>query len=178
MSSSAPDLLLALDRVSTLLHSLLERMLADAGLTTAQWGTLRFVRDNPGLSGADLARLARVTPASATTMLQRLEGAGLVERTAQESGRVIETLLTPKGRSLLEAGERIVADVEGHLRRELGGKERLMREALAEVAEALLRKAASEGLEPGTLKRLMGPGGEPPGHPKPVGGTGRGKPRP
>lgn len=93
----------------------LNARLAPIGLSTAQWSILHVVGEHPGIAGATIARQGRVSPAAVTTMLQRLEATGLIERHAQPHGRVLETYLTPSGHERLQAGDAIVKEVEQQL---------------------------------------------------------------
>lgn len=98
-----------------MLEVALDSALAPLGLSTPQWGTLRIIYENPGVSGADIARIAIVTPQAVATMLQRLEQAGLIARHHPPRGRALETHLTPRGKELLHEGERIARKVEAKL---------------------------------------------------------------
>ena len=106
--------ILNLYRATAVLEVVLDAALSSLGLSAAQWGTLRIVREHPGASGADIARLAFVTPQAVTTMLQRLEQAQLITRRRSSRGRVVETHLTPHGEALLSQGDRIAEKIEAH----------------------------------------------------------------
>ncbi|TWH54883.1 MarR family winged helix-turn-helix transcriptional regulator [Dulcicalothrix desertica] len=99
-------------RASAVLESVLDAALAPIGITTAQWGSLRIIYENPGCSGADISRIAFVSPQAATTMLQRLEQAKLITRRPPKRGRVLETYLTERGEELLREGDNIVDETE------------------------------------------------------------------
>ncbi|NOK58654.1 MAG: hypothetical protein GFH27_549301n316 [Chloroflexi bacterium AL-W] len=98
-----------------LIDTTLNIELAPFGLSAAQWGVLAQVRDQPGIAGASIARAAEVSPAAITTMLQRLEHAGLVERRALPQGRIVETYLTPAGQAIVQEADLAVARVEGRV---------------------------------------------------------------
>lgn len=68
-----------------------------------QWSLLVFVEETPGITGADLAKLMRVTPQAVQVLLSQLERKGLVIRTRH--GRTMRTELTPAGRDALEAAD-------------------------------------------------------------------------
>lgn len=93
----------------------LNTVLAPIHLSTAQWSILHVIDEHPGIAGATIARQGSVSPAAVTTMLQRLEATGLIERHAQPHGRVMETYLTLSGRERLKAGDAIVKEVEQQL---------------------------------------------------------------
>jgi DNA-binding MarR family transcriptional regulator len=117
-------LTLSLDRVFTALQVSLQDALASVALGPAQWDTLRLIRNNPGVSGADIARQLLVTPAAVTTMLQRLENANLIKRQASVKGRVIETRLTAQGEKALAAGDDLAKSVETILLKDFNPRER------------------------------------------------------
>jgi DNA-binding MarR family transcriptional regulator len=92
-----------------------ERELSGFGLSMEQWDILRHLGDRPGASGAEIARLARISPQAVATMLQRLEKAELVTRHSAKRGRAMEVYLTTKGKKLLEHGERVAIRVEAQI---------------------------------------------------------------
>ena len=73
-------------------------------LSYAQYGLLFGLAAHGELCASDLAGLADVAPASATTMLDRLEEAGLVRRSRSERDRRLVLI------SLTDRGEGIVAE--------------------------------------------------------------------
>ncbi|MCL1869307.1 MAG: MarR family transcriptional regulator [Promicromonosporaceae bacterium] len=92
-----------LKRAHLAARSLADEVLAPHGITMAQYTLLRHLDDNPGISGAELARLVRVTPATVTAMLTGLEAHGLVERWPDPAGgRSVLTRATPPAADLLE----------------------------------------------------------------------------
>ncbi|WP_017315657.1 MarR family winged helix-turn-helix transcriptional regulator [Mastigocladopsis repens] len=107
--------ILNLYRAQAIVEVALDAALSALGLSTAQWGTLRILREHPGASGADIARIAYVTPQAVATMLQRLEQAGLITRRPPSRGRAVETHLTPRGEALLSEGDRIADEIEARL---------------------------------------------------------------
>lgn len=107
--------ILNLERTFFAMEAAFEEALSDHGLSPPQWGILRLLRENPGASGAEIARFAKVTPQAVATMLQRLEKAELIIRQAALSGRVVETYLTAQGEKLLELGDRVAEKIEAQL---------------------------------------------------------------
>ena len=107
--------ILNLYRANAVLEVTLDTALSSIGLSTAQWGTLGIVREHPGASGADIARIAIVTPQAVATMLQRLEQAGLIVRHPPSRGRALETHLTPRGEALFSEGELIADKIEAQI---------------------------------------------------------------
>lgn len=81
--------------------------LRSLGLTVAQYAALLALRDNPGISGAGIARACLVTPQASAAVLKTLEKKGLVERGRDDWSRG-----TRPGR-LTPEGERVVAEADG-----------------------------------------------------------------
>jgi DNA-binding MarR family transcriptional regulator len=90
-------------RMWTLFRDRLDEDLRPYGITTAQLQILFMLRSEPGVSGAKLARLCRVTPQTTQTLLKTMERNGWVERHKHaENERILLVSLTRSGRSLLE----------------------------------------------------------------------------
>ena len=82
----------------------------DPNLTVAQYTALRLIKDNPGSSGAMIARLAGVTPQSMAVTLPGLVARDLiVRRNTPGTGRAITCTTTAKG-------TRLLAKVDGPMR--------------------------------------------------------------
>lgn len=80
----------------------LERALAEFGVTPPQFVVLTMLDAYPGASGADIARLALLTPQTVHGITANLEASELIARTPHpEHGRVQQLGLTAKGRFLL-----------------------------------------------------------------------------
>lgn len=83
------------------------------GLSVNQYTMLSVLARRSGLSNAQLARRALVSPQSMNEVLLALERRGLVRRRAHpEHGRILQTQLTAKGRRLLAACDAGVREVE------------------------------------------------------------------
>jgi DNA-binding MarR family transcriptional regulator len=71
------------------------------GVSTAQIGVLRQLANEPGLSGADLARRLLISPQGVQFALTSLERRGLVERKRDpQHGRILQAYLTGEGRDI------------------------------------------------------------------------------
>ncbi|AMN41032.1 MarR family winged helix-turn-helix transcriptional regulator [Rhodoplanes sp. Z2-YC6860] len=80
----------------------LERKLADLGVTPPQFLVLTMLDSYPGASGADVARLAMLTPQTVHGIISNLERAELISRSPHPvHGRVQVIVLTKAGRTLL-----------------------------------------------------------------------------
>lgn len=124
------------------------------GVTTPQYAALNAVRENPGASGAELARRSFVSAQTMNTIQVRLESAGLVERRPSEHGRVLGTYLTEEGRSILESCDEIAIAIEEHMLSEIDPDDRKrLRDWLLKCAEALELEPPVRPVRPWT-KRL------------------------
>jgi DNA-binding MarR family transcriptional regulator len=73
------------------------------GVTPTQMGALNRLVQEPGLSGAEMARRLLVTPQAAQLALTALEKNGLVERRPDaKHGRIVRTYLTDEGQKVVD----------------------------------------------------------------------------
>jgi DNA-binding MarR family transcriptional regulator len=78
--------------------------ISEHGVSTAQIGVLRQLANEPGLSGAELARRLLISPQGVQLALTALERQGLVERKQNPAhGRILQAFLTDKGRKVAAA---------------------------------------------------------------------------
>ncbi|KUF15245.1 MULTISPECIES: MarR family winged helix-turn-helix transcriptional regulator [Streptomyces] len=133
MSTPDTDGLLAeqLLRLTRRLHRIQKRHLEPVGVTPAQSRLLRTLSsyDTPPRM-ADLAQRLEVVPRAVTSLVDGLEGAGLVRRVPDPTNRrVIRIELTEGGREALgrlrgarrAAAEDILAPLDAAQREQLGG---------------------------------------------------------
>lgn len=122
------------------LRAAMDEGLRPLGLSTPQYAVLANLREDPGASGARLARRSFVSAQTMNELLLGLEREGLVRRVpSRRHGRVIETHLTPAGARSVARADAVVGTVERRLVKPLSGSER-------EALSNLLRRCA-EGLE-------------------------------
>jgi DNA-binding MarR family transcriptional regulator len=113
-----------LKRAQAALRAAMDEELAANGVNTAQFAALFALKREPGLSNADLARRAFVTPQTMIRIVEGLESRGLIVRTPHAThGRVLETSLSPSGKKLVAACSRGVIDVEARMLRLLSARE-------------------------------------------------------
>jgi DNA-binding MarR family transcriptional regulator len=114
----------------------LERALADLGVTPPQFAVLTMLNAYPGLSGADVARVALLTPQTVGVIIGNLERDGAIRKTPHPvHGRVLQWTLTRRGSDLLDKCRRRVSVVERRLIDGLGAKaETIIRRWLAKIA--------------------------------------------
>jgi DNA-binding MarR family transcriptional regulator len=96
----------------------MEQVLSEYGLTRPQFGALSVLVADPGLSAADLARAAMVTPQAINLLVSGLERQGLIEKHKHpHHGRVLQLFPTEDGvrrvreayPAVIELEERIAA---------------------------------------------------------------------
>ena len=94
----------------------LERALADLGVTPPQLAVLTMLRAYPGLSGADLARVALLTPQTVGIIIRNLERDGAIRKTPHPvHGRLLQWTLTRRGGMQLDKCRRHVMALERRL---------------------------------------------------------------
>jgi DNA-binding MarR family transcriptional regulator len=94
----------------------MDEALRPQGVTTAQLHLLKTVRQEPGASGAQLARSCYMTPQSAQSLLTGLERDGWIVRSkGRGNDRILAARLTPEGEKLLETAEKAAKIIEGKL---------------------------------------------------------------
>lgn len=139
--SLAPDERLGLDikRTEQTLMTAKTVALREHDLTVAQYAALYALSENPGISGAGLARACLVTPQAAAAVLKALEARGLIARSRNEWNlNVRESALTDAGHTLLAAADGAAVRIERRMYDALTERERAqLKRLLATCAEAL-----------------------------------------
>jgi DNA-binding MarR family transcriptional regulator len=108
----------------------LERALGDIGVTPPQFAVLTMLKAYPGLSGADLARVALLTPQTVGVIIRNLERDGAIRQTPHPvHGRVLQWTLTRRGGTLL-----------GKCRRPVNALERRLMAGLSTKAQVTVRR--------------------------------------
>jgi DNA-binding MarR family transcriptional regulator len=95
--------------------AMVERLNA-LGLTPVQYTVLSLSSREGGLSSADLARRAQITPQSMNEVIAALHRKGLITRhEAPENRRILRVVLTKEGNRLLPECERQIDQLESEL---------------------------------------------------------------
>ena len=117
----------------------LERSLGELGVTVPQFVVLTMLRAYPGLSGAELARVALLTPQTVGVIVGNLERDGAIQRTPHPvHGRRLQWTLTGRGLTLLEKCRKHAMAQERRLAQGLTPKDqRIIRQWLARIALGL-----------------------------------------
>ncbi len=102
-----------LARLTRVVQRLLEEMLTAHGLSLPQFTVLAVLLRRPGLSNAQLARRAYITPQSMQEVLRVLEDRALIRRTpATENQRILRASLTAAGKRLAARADGDAAKIE------------------------------------------------------------------
>src|SRR5271163_1926492 len=102
------------------LHDAMADALGSQDLTVTQFAVLAALDEEPGLSNADLARRAFVTPQSMHAVLHELERRQFVMRSPHpQHQRVPQAELTEAGRRTLKSANRSVNAIEEQMLRKL-----------------------------------------------------------
>ncbi|WP_405962114.1 MarR family transcriptional regulator [Streptomyces sp. NBC_00723] len=127
----------ALRRAELAVQSLKEQRLRPLGMAAAHYTLLISVHDEPGLTGAELARRLNVTPQAIASLVARLESRGQLERREHPRHRHIQELhLTDAGREALRAADAVIVGIERQITNGLGSETAQLRALLDQVAEA------------------------------------------
>jgi DNA-binding MarR family transcriptional regulator len=134
-------------RAQTVLHDAMADALVPHDLTVTQFAVLTGLDDEPGLSNADLARRAFVTPQSMHAVLQELERLQfVVRRPHPHHQRVLQAELTDAGRRTLKSAKSSVIAVEEQMLSKLSNPARSgLASALSSCIESLAEASASSG---------------------------------
>src|ERR1700761_7508080 len=106
-----------LKRAQDALNTAMTAALRGPGATVPEYAVLTALADQPGMSNADLARRAYVTPQTMNQVLRELEHRGWVSRRPHPGhGRILQAELTADGRRVLRGCHQVVG----------GGEERML----------------------------------------------------
>lgn len=136
-------------RVERRLRARIDEAVRAHGVTTTEYVTLSVLRRHEGMSSAELARWAFVTPQAMNLVVSALERRGLVRRRSDPlHRRVLRAMVTAKGFDVLERCDRSVDVIEADM---LGDMPAASVEELREMLAA-----CAHGLE-ATRPRLPAP---------------------
>lgn len=136
-----PDLM----RLQELLRVTLDRAVREAGLGTSEYVVLRALAFKPGLSGADLARAAKVTPQSMHGVLVRLRRDGSIEPGPHPTDKRLRVFsLTRAGKAAARAATTGADEIEARLTGRLTEEER---DRLSASVHACVEALETAGLQ-------------------------------
>ena len=126
-------------RLERRLRARLDQAVRAHGVTATEYVTLSVLRERDGLSCAQLARLAFVTPQAMNLVVSALERRHLVERQPDpDHRRVLRASVTPKGIDVLDHCDRSMDEIESDMLADLDPEMiETVREALASCAHSL-----------------------------------------
>jgi DNA-binding MarR family transcriptional regulator len=126
-------------RVERRVRTRLDEATRAHGVTTTEYLALSVLRDREGMSSAELARWAFVTPQAMNLVISALERRRLVRRRPDpQHRRVLRASVTSKGRQVLERCDESMDQIEADMLRDLPLDEvETLRSALAACAHAL-----------------------------------------
>jgi MarR family transcriptional regulator, transcriptional regulator for hemolysin len=119
------------------LRKAFDRLAVGLGVTRAQWKVLFKLTRKPGLRQVELADLLDLEPITLCRIVDRLEEAGLVERTRDpEDRRAWRLHVTEKAQPLMEKLKAVGAELVGEAFAGIDRQEiEITRQALARVRE-------------------------------------------
>lgn len=101
-------------------HALRKRMderLRDLELTVPKYAVLNALEKEPGISNAELARRAFITPQSMQGIISNLEKSGLIVRESDPThGRIQKAELTESGQQIVQKAHAVATQIESDLR--------------------------------------------------------------
>jgi DNA-binding MarR family transcriptional regulator len=126
-------------RVERRLRARLDEELRLLGVSTPEYVTLSLLRERDGLSCAQLARWALVTPQAMNLVISALERRKLIRRRPDpRHRRVLRATVTPKGLELLARCDRSVDRIEADMLGDLPPETvEILRGALGSCAHSL-----------------------------------------
>ena len=126
-------------RVERRLRIRLDEALRRHGVTTTEYVTLSVLRQHDGMSCAELARWAFVTPQAMNAVISKLERRRLVRRRRDPNhGRVLRASVTARGLDVLDRCDRSMDTIESDMLRDVSGQAAdLLGQTLASCAHAL-----------------------------------------
>jgi DNA-binding MarR family transcriptional regulator len=111
-----PSLIYIVGRLNQGITRELRTLLRTWDLSVQEYTSLSVLELRPGLSNAQLARRALVTPPSMLEILSKLESRGLVQRSVNPvRGRVIRNELSKSGRQVLEVASPEVDELQDRI---------------------------------------------------------------
>lgn len=108
-------------QVGNQIRVLIERGLADFGVTPAQYTLMNWLLAREAVTSAMLARALHVSPQTMNTLIASLQDQGLVVRRSDTTNKRIRLVsLTEKGRNVVAECNRVVDGLENEFFAQLG----------------------------------------------------------
>ncbi|HAA08329.1 MAG: MarR family winged helix-turn-helix transcriptional regulator [Syntrophomonadaceae bacterium] len=101
----------ALTKAQNIVHQFFKARLAPYGITPGQYGVLKCLWDEDGLTVKKLAERMYLDSSTITGLLDRMENKGLIKRQSSPSDRrALSVVLTPAGKALQEPVTQAIID--------------------------------------------------------------------
>jgi MarR family transcriptional regulator, transcriptional regulator for hemolysin len=142
--------------LARLLRRNMDRRLQSLGLTQAQWRAIVHLSRSEGMTQAALAESLEIQPITLTRLIDRMEGAGWVERrTHPLDRRAVQLFLTPQSQPILEEMHARAGDTLNEATR--GVSPRAQRQLVATLEQikhnlTAADPAAASSEQPGTTR--------------------------
>jgi DNA-binding MarR family transcriptional regulator len=131
-----------LSRATGAMNNFVNRMLRESNLadiSVAYFAVLQALWENDGLSISDLGERARLEKSTMTSLIDRMEGAGLLSREDHPTDRrAYKICLTGRGKELVDKLDEVVSRAYNHLTR--GIPEKDLQKSIA-VCKDLIKNA-------------------------------------
>ena len=131
-----------LSRATWAMNNSVNRMLRENGLpdiSVAYFAVLKALWENEGMSITDLGEKAQLEKSTMTSLIDRMEGAGLLRREDHPTDRrAYRICLTPRGRELEEKLDQVAERAYEHLTRGIAREDL---EAATKVCKRLIQNA-------------------------------------
>lgn len=143
---AAESLDFLLGNICHLHHSRVHKLLESLGLYRGQPPVLRVLWNQEGPTQTELAEHLKITPATMTKMLQRMEKAGFIQRkTDPEDQRISRVYLTENGRAVQNEVEAVFLQIEKETFAGFTQEERVqLRRFLLQMRQNLLEATGEE----------------------------------
>ena len=129
-------------RILTHFRAAMDEELKPYGVTSAQIKLLWAIRNAPGSSGAQVARICEVTPQTAQELIQKAEEGGWIVRGKDSvNERIVTASLTPEGDEMLQRADKVVSVIEAKFWK---GVQVTAIDGMIEVLEQCLRNVEDE----------------------------------
>lgn len=148
-NGSTPRVSYIVGRLNRALELVIGERVAEYGVTLPQYVALSVLQLNDRLSNAQLARRTFVRPQSMMQVTQELERRGLIVREPdEENRRILRAGITPEGRSVLAACDRLVSEMEDDMLADVSAQEQVqLRKLLSSCVQGLGSAAGRDGTQ-------------------------------
>lgn len=127
----------------------MDRRLQSLGLTQAQWRAIVHLSRNEGMTQAALAESLEIQPITLTRLIDRMEGAGWVERrTHPQDRRAVQLYLTAQSQPILEEMHARAGDTLNEATRGIAPRTQRQLTATLEQIKHNLIAAEAAGVSP------------------------------